>query len=323
MAEYPEYSVAIRTLGTAGEKFQTLLNSIDTQSIQPQKIVVYIAEGYNIPQETIGKECYVFVKKGMVAQRALRYDEIETEYILFLDDDLYLPPDTVKEMFDILEKYNADVISPDIYPNSERNFLGQVTMALSGRMLARRDDSKWGYKVMRTAGYSYNKNPQKTAYLSQTNAGACFLCTKDNFLKIRFEEEKWMDKVKYALGDDQTMYFKMYKYGLKQLTWYNNGLIHLDGGGASRNTDKERAIIYSDFRFKTIFWHRFIYLPDKSLLSRLWSIACISYALIFTLMVSLLKLNFKLARIKSNAIHDGIKYIKSQEYKSIPLINQH
>ena len=82
-----EYSVAIRTLGTAGEKYQRLLESLERQTVPPKQIVVYIAEGYPLPEETIGKEQYVYVRKGMVAQRALRYDEIDTEYILFLDDE--------------------------------------------------------------------------------------------------------------------------------------------------------------------------------------------------------------------------------------------
>lgn len=78
-----EYAVVIRTLGTAGEKYQTLLDSLNRQTIQPLKIFVYIADGYAIPKETIGKEQYIYVKKGMVAQRALYYDEVDTEYILF------------------------------------------------------------------------------------------------------------------------------------------------------------------------------------------------------------------------------------------------
>ena len=72
-----EYIVVIRTLGTAGDKYQQLLDSLNKQTIQPSKILVYIAEGYSIPKETIGKEQYIYVKKGMVAQRALPYDEVD------------------------------------------------------------------------------------------------------------------------------------------------------------------------------------------------------------------------------------------------------
>ena len=52
----PQYCVAIRTLGTAGEKYRQTLLSLQQQTIPPNKILVYIAQGYPIPQETIGIE---------------------------------------------------------------------------------------------------------------------------------------------------------------------------------------------------------------------------------------------------------------------------
>lgn len=314
-----EYVAVIRTLGTAGEKYQKLLDSLNNQSVRPLKIIVYIAEGYEIPKETIGWEQYVYVKKGMVSQRALLYDEADAEYILFLDDDLSFPSDTVEHMFHLMHKEKADVISPDIFPNSSRSFLSTVMMILSGRMFPRNNDDYWGYKVMRNSGYSYNKSPIKEVYWSQTNAGACFLCSKHNFLKIHFENELWMDKVDYALGDDQVMFYKMYLYGLKQLTWYNHHFVHLDAGG-NMLPEKKKKIIYSDFRFKTIFWHRFIYLPDTSLISRVWSFVCLVYSLVFTLLISLVKFKYSIFLIKLSAIRDAILFIKSDNYKKIPLI---
>ena len=127
-----EYTVVIRTLGKAGEKYQTMLDSLKVQTIPPQKIFVYIAEGYPIPKETIDEERYIYVKKGMVAQRALPYSEVETEYMLFLDDDLAFPPDTVERMFQLLKEHNADVISPDIFPNAQRPLKSELMMTISG-----------------------------------------------------------------------------------------------------------------------------------------------------------------------------------------------
>lgn len=317
-----EYTAVIRTLGTAGKKYQTLLDSLNRQTIQPSKILVYIAEGYAIPKETIGKEQYIYVKKGMVAQRALPYHEVDTEFILFLDDDLFLPDNFVEKMYSFLEKNHADVISPDVFPNAERPFFGKCMMMLSGRMVARRDDGKWGYKVMRNSGYSYNNHPKLQVYWSQTNAAACFLCKKTDFLKIHFEEEWWMDSLKYALGDDQVMYYKMYLSGLRQLTWFGSGIKHLDAGTSMMNEDKERMLIYSDFRFKTIFWYRFIYQPDKDFFSRFWSIICIGYALGFTLFISTLKCNLDILKLKYRAIKEAIDFIKSEEYKNLPLIKK-
>lgn len=322
MKENFTYTAVIRTLGSAGKKYQALLDSLNRQTVQPSKILVYIADGYAIPKETIGKEQYIFVKKGMVAQRALPYHEVDTEFILFLDDDVYLPNTAVEQLHQYLIAYNADVISPDVFPNAKRSFLGKCMMAISGRMLARRDDGKWGYKVMRTSGYSYNNNPKSRAYWSQTNAGPCFFCKKTDFLKIHFEDELWMDKLKYAQGEDQVMFYKMYLSGLKQLTWFRSGIKHLDAGSTIISEEKEKILIYSDLRFKVLFWHRFIYQPDKNILSRIWSMICIGYALGFTLSISLLKLNRAIFSLKYQAIKEAFGFIRSKEYKNLPLIKK-
>lgn len=316
------YTAVIRTLGTAGDKYQILLDSLNKQTIQPSKILVYIAEGYPIPKETIGKEQYIYVKKGMVAQRALPYAEVDTEYILFLDDDVYLPETAVAQLYQYLVDNDADVISPDVFPNAERSTMGKWIMKFSGRMVDRRDDGKWGYKVMRNSGYSYNANPKFEVYLSQTNAGPCFFCKKEDFLKIYFEEELWMDQMKYALGDDQVMYYKMYCMGLKQLTWFHSGIKHLDAGTTMMSEEKEKILIYSDFRFKTIFWHRFIYLPDKYGWSKIWSIVAIAYTFLFTLLISLLKGKIDIFKLKFKAMKDAVHFIKSEEYRALPLIKK-
>lgn len=315
------YTVVIRTLGTAGDKYQRLLDSLKAQTVTPRAILVYIAEGYPLPKETIGTERYIYVKKGMVAQRALPYDEVETEWMLFLDDDLELAPDTVERMFGLLERNKADVIAPDIFPNAQRPLGAELMMTISGRMHARRRDSQWGYKVMRTAGYSYNKYVKDGVRWSQTNAGACFLCKKSTFLSIQFEDEQWLDAAPYALGEDQVMYYKMYLSGKKILTWYDHQVVHLDGGG-NLAPEKERMLIYSDFRFKTIFWHRFIFSPDCNLLLKLWDTICISYALGFTLAISLIKGKWDFFNLKRKAIADGIRFVQSDEYKKLAILGK-
>lgn len=314
-----QYTAVIRTLGKGGEKYQQLLNSLVNQTIKPTAIIVYIAEGYAIPKETIGIEQYVYVKKGMVAQRALSYNEIKTEYMLCLDDDLAFPPDTIEQMFRHLKGHKADIISPDIFPNAQRSLTFEIMMTLSGRMRARRFDNTWGYKVMRTGGYSYNKNIRKEVYISQTNAGACFLCRKEDFLNIHFEEELWMDSMSYALGDDQVMYYKMFCNGLKQLTWHSHQFVHLDAGN-NMTVKKERERLYGDVFFKIIFWHRFIYTPEKAIFAKLWDILCITYYLTFTLFISLIKCELRILKTKWRSLLDAYRFLYSAEYKSLPRI---
>lgn len=317
-----EYTAVIRTLGKAGEKFQKLLDSLAAQTLKPSAIIVYIADGYPIPSETIGVERYVYVKKGMIAQRALPYDEVNTEYILFLDDDLQFPPDTVETMFRLLQQENADVISPDIFPNAERPFGQELMMTLSGRMRSRKDDGLWGYKVMRTAGYSYNRHPSKEIYQSQTNAGACFLCRKRDFTDIHFEEELWLDRQGYALGEDQVMFYKMYLNGLKILTWYRHGFIHLDGG-VNLDKSKKKNVIYADFFFKTVFWHRFIYKTEMATNLQFLNVLSIGYAILFAFLVSLIKFDYCVFKIKYTAVKDAISFISNDKYKTLSPIKRH
>lgn len=310
MKENIDYTAVIRTLGFAGEYYQILLNSLVAQTIKPKEIIVYIAEGYPIPKETVGVERYIYVKKGMVAQRALCYDEVETEYMLFLDDDLEFPPNTVEKMFQLLLENNADVISPDIFPNAQRSWKSELMMTLSGRMRARRYDQKWGYKIMRTGGYSYNKYPNNDVYLSQTNAGACFLCKKKDFLSINFQEELWLDMMPYPIGEDQVMYFKMYCNGFKQLTWYNHQFVHLDAG-SNMTFEKEQKRLFGDIFFKIVFWYRFIRANSKNIIDCIWNYICIIYYICFQILVSVIKGEKRILKTKITAIRQAIESIKN------------
>lgn len=315
-----KYTAVIRTLGTAGDKFQCELDSLCTQTLPPEDIIVYIAEGYPLPKQTCGRERYVRVPKGMVAQRALRYDEVKTEWILFLDDDVYLPPASVQALVDALHENDAHVISPDTFDNAARNLKSELMMTISGRMIARRGDEKYGYKVLRTGGYSYNKHPEPRAYLSETNAGPCFMCRKHDFLKIDLEEELWLDELKYALGDDQAMFYKMHLYGLKQLTLFGSGIRHLDAGSTLQNVNKERQMVEADYYFRLIFWSRFIQEPEKNPLIRIWNRGCISYFYLFGLMMSLLKRDHDMLGRKLKSIKRARSFLKSELYASIPKI---
>ncbi|MCQ2307204.1 MAG: hypothetical protein MJ000_06545 [Bacteroidales bacterium] len=42
------YSVVIRTLGNSGEKYQKLLDSIRSQTVQPEEVIVAIPDGYEL-----------------------------------------------------------------------------------------------------------------------------------------------------------------------------------------------------------------------------------------------------------------------------------
>lgn len=319
-----DYSVVIRTLGRAGASYQKTLDSICSQTIRPQNIIVYIAEGYVLPKETIGIEQYVYVPKGMVAQRALNYDEVQTEYCLFLDDDVFLPPDAVEKMYNEMIQNEGQVISPCTFENHKTSFKSKVIKTLTGKEVCRIHDDRWAFKVLRTAGFSYNNSPTKPVYESQSNAGPCFLCRKSDFLKINYDEELWLDKTYYALPDDQIMFYKMYKKGLKILTTFDSGVVHLDASTTIANPkEKSLKLIFSEYRNKLIFWHRFIYLPEKPILMKLWSLLVVLYT--FGLQALKYVVLFVLRRKDESwafysGVRSGIEYLRSEEYKLLPRV---
>ena len=263
-----KYTAVIRTLGKAGVKYQALLDSLCAQTIQPEAIIVYLADGYPIPKETCGREQYVYVKKGMVAQRALNYDEVSSEYILFLDDDVYVAPDGVEKLFEELRLNNADVISPDVFDN----------------------------------------------------AGPCFLCRKLDFLRIRFEDELWLDRTNYAIGDDQVMFYKMYLAGLKLLTVFGTGIKHLDAGENLGNKAKELKIVEGDYFFRKIFWHRFLHVPERNKFRRIWRKLCLCYFYGFGVLMAVVKGDKNGLSAKCEGMARANAFLKSKQYSELPLI---
>lgn len=318
------YSVVIRTLGKAGSQYQATLESLLHQTIKPLEILVYLANSYPQPSETIGLEKYIYVPKGMVSQRALTYDEVQTQYCLFLDDDVYLPPTAVEKMYLEMMENDAQVISPCTFNNQDGSLIAKIVKTLTGKEVCRLNESRWAFKVLGTAGFSYNNSPQKSVYESQSNAGPCFFCRKEDFLKIAFQEELWLDAAPYALPEDQVMYYKMYKKGLKVLTTFDTGVIHLDAGSTlAPSHEKMQKLIFSEYRNKLIFWHRFLYLPERRLLHKLWALVAIGYSYgLQTIKHSVLfvigKKDSAMAFLAG--VRDAICYLRSEEYKNLPLI---
>lgn len=309
----PSYSVAIRTLGQAGEKFRRELNSLHIQTHKPTKIVIYLAQGYPIPPEVTGSEQIVYVPKGMVAQRALPYNEIDTDWILFLDDDVELQPSAVETMFTLLNKYGGDVICPDVFDHSQISLSQKLRMAILMSAIPRIGDKTKGYRVNTLGTYTYNPNPQIEIGWSTTNAGPIFLCKKNDFLSIHFEKDLWLDQSPYAIPEDMVMFYKMHLCGLKQLTWYHPKVKHLDAGSAVTG-DRVKKIAFSHARNQYIFYQLYVF-PHLNLLQKIISILGRSLVKCFSWVHNRLKAYITKSTIEIEASRSGLQagktYIQS------------
>ncbi|MEE0625748.1 MAG: glycosyltransferase [Muribaculaceae bacterium] len=307
-----EYCAAIRTLGTAGDKYYQTLLSLKQQTIPPKKILVYIAEGYPLPKETIGIEQYVYVKKGMIAQRALPYKEVDTEYILLLDDDLAFPSSMVEKLFGEMQKCDADVISPNVFPNHNMTVLQKLYSIFFVGTFPMKSD-KYAFKIRKNGCYSYNNNPKKDVYLSQSAAGSCSLWKLNSFRSIHFEDEIYFDRFRYPLGEDQLLFYKAYLNGYKLLVDYNTGIQHLDGKAEHQTINKQKLI--DDTAILLLIWHRTCYQKEgvkciPPILRKIFIMLCARLVLIIPQGITPLA-----CCVKGLAV--GMKISKSQQYRSL------
>ena len=317
--QYPSYTIAIRTLGKSGEAFKKLIHSLEAQSVQPSSINIYIAKGYKHPEQ-IGKERYFEAPKGIATQRVIDLSDIETEYILFLDDDLELAADSVKRLFDGLFSMNGDCISPNIFPNHTRPTKEKLLQAMFHATLPS-FRHRFAFTIRPSSYYSYNNRPREVME-SQSCAGACLLMKTDVYKKMHYYDETWLDTVNYSIGEDQVFAYKMYRLGYKLLVHYNIDIIHLDA-----QTSHTRNAIKADFDknfIRYIIWYRTIWQPDGHC-RRIKDCACFYLVWGWHFILSFIPMIKGKGNTKTKNAVQALKaaknYVRSEQFKSIPVWN--
>lgn len=313
-----KYSVAIRTLGNAGVKFQKELNSLLQQTIKPERILIYLAEGYSKPKETIGIEEFVFVKKGMVAQRALPYTEIDSEYILLLDDDVELQSDSVEKLLKVAGQEGADVVGADTFKNQDMSLIAKV-FALLTNWVHPHFDKKWAFKMHSHGGFSYLNRPKKDYYPSQSCAGPASLWRKETLLKLHLDDELFLDELGFAFDDDTLEFYKVHKNNYKLFIHYQSGIEHLDAKSSSGGYQKNINKYYTRSKASFILWWRMFY--ESSNFKLMTSVAYVSKAIwlfLINLLASIRFVNLSIIILYLKGIHDGWKYVHSDRYRAIP-----
>lgn len=312
-----DYSVAIRTLGKSGIAYEALIRSLRCQTILPKKIVVYLAEGYN-PPKRIADEVIVYCKKGMAHQRALSYEEIDTEYVLLCDDDVYFAEDSVEKLFLALEQENADCISANVFPNHDMRFRMKLLKALFyGELPSFR--KRWAFRIRKSSNYSYCNSPRNVME-AQSCAGPCMLVKKSVNNSLQYEDELWMDQFPYTSGQDQIFAYKLYRYGYKLCIHYAAGVVHLDA--KTGHIKNEELADFNKRKIRYIEWYRSVYEPSNSPMQR--GLALTSFYAYWFWLFCLSLLSFVIRRNKFkvknsiNALSEGRSYVKSSEYSRIP-----
>ena len=315
------YSIAIRTLGRSGELFREELESIARQTVQPERVIVYIAEGYARPDFTVGREEYVWVKKGMVAQRIRPYDEISSDVIFMLDDDIRLAPDSAERMLKAMEEYGADCTGADTFRNQEMSLAMKIGAAVTNLVFPHWD-KRLAFKIRKNGSFSYNNRPTNSFCLSQSCAGNAVMWRKSVCRELHLEDEMWLDELPFAYNDDMVESYKVYKNGFKLGVLYDSGCEHLDCRSSSRAFRNSAEWMHTRTMAMLAIWWRTIYQPArKGSFDRLS--AAFSFALktvwLFVVMcgVSILKLTPRYIVSYINGLTAGWRFVHSDKFRSL------
>lgn len=319
---HPSYSIAIRTLGTSGEKFQKEIESICAQTVPPERVMVYIAEGYPRPDFTVGLEEYVWVPKGMMSQRILPYDEITSDYVLMLDDDVLLAPDSAEKMLRAMVEHDADCVGADVFQNQNMPLKTKVYAALTNLVFPHRC-RKWAFKIHRNGSFSYNARPKKSFYWSQSCGGPTAMWKKDAFLRLHLEEELWLDCLGFPYGEDALITYKLHANHGRLGVLYDAGITNQDAQSSSGAFRKGSEYFYVRTKAMFMVWWRSCFKNGKDTpwtralaatvfsLKALWLFPVMTVAAIAKRSVRVLSSYFR-------GLRDGWRDVHSPEFQALP-----
>ena len=322
----PAYSIAIRTLGLAGEAFQRELRSIAMQTVKPERVVVYMADDYcgeDLRDGSVCGEEYVYVRRGMVAQRALKYDEIETEYVMLLDDDVELATDSAEKMLRAMEEKEADCVGADTYKPHEMSWWQKLYM-----FVANLDypycDNRWAFKIHRNGSFSYLcRVPQCEDFVLPTQyvAGPCAMWRKDAIRRLRWEDELWMDREAFSYMDDTVESYKLHVNGGRMFLHYGTGVTHLNAKTASGMYRLTSKWFYIRAKMSFCVWWRTIYEVEKSRSSASFTAMAYTAKALWAILVSFFAvfffLNPTIPFYHVKGLVAGWRFVHSDDYRSI------
>lgn len=322
-----DYSVVIRTTGKANEKYQALLNSINGLSVKPVEVIVVLPEGNSLPNEQLGYEKYYFSPKGMVIQRLKGIEYCRTKYALVCDDDVVFPSDFVEKLYEPINQGIASFSAAPLYSFLPPKGLNAMLCTIMGSAVPTVVHRKDRYvSILKTSGYSYNRHLDtkgKKYYETQSIAWTCFFADVQAFNALELETEYWLDAHGYSALDDQTMFYKAWLMGYKTVVVSNAVYEHLDAKTSTKNN--KPAALYSMTYNRVVFWHRFIFSAQKNILDKVTAKIAFLYRMQWMRLwdyvtVVRKKMTIEEYNILRKGYIDGWKYLKSDEYKALPVI---
>ncbi len=325
------YTVAVRTVGKGGEKYEALLQSISALEPKPKEVLICLPEGVEPPKEQLGYERFVCLPKGMMTQRIYALDEIKTEHVLFTDDDIRFDADFVSKLHRAVTVEGYDMAVGEVLaflpPKHGMRKWIPTLQAAAAPTLFHKDRY---VTILRSAGWTYHRfTPKEGVILPTQSAIGCMFYTSLLAMKrLRFEDElTWAQHGALAPADDQIMFYKAYRVGLRVGVVTDAPFQHLDAKTATAAVEaKKKKAFYSAFN-RTVFWHRLIYSFEKNGFGRMAARIAFWYfrrsALLYARLRNLVrKSEITYVKEMKNGYKEGLRYVRSEEYMALPPIRK-
>ncbi|CUO64868.1 hypothetical protein [Clostridium disporicum] len=312
-----EYSICIRTLGTAGEKYEKLIKSIGNLNIKPKEVIVVIPKGYEIPNIKADNQRIVYSEKGMLLQRIVGYEEAKTEYVLLLDDDIEFEANLIDELNLPIIEGKCSITFP-IY--KDLLLQGGIRSFISAATLSSVPDKKnknQFVKIMLSGGSRYNSNldSSKKYLYSESAPGMCVFARREALIKANLRDELWVDNVGYPLREDAALIYKSFLTNNKIIGVQGINITHLDGGSSENNRNLKAA--YANTYNQILFWKRFVYSNSKNKVNKFKSNIAIRYWAVATFIYLTIKVilsrDIELYKKSVSGIKNGFRDIKNKQ----------
>lgn len=326
------YSIVLRTLGYGGPKYQALLDSIKSQTVQPAEFLVVIPPEYELPRERLGTETFIRGPKGMVRQRVDGIHSAKGDYLLIVDDDVEFPPDFVENLWQLMQRAKADAVCPIINDDavtSPPSVLCKLVSILGSGAYVSRKPSSYALEISPLGGTIRHEPLEKgRIYYTQTGSGGCCFISASAVRELNYDQEIWLEKeVRYAFPEDQVFFYKAYLLGMKCVYAHEYPYHHLHAASSVKSLEesiqRHTAIKHDANRNLLIFWHRFQYsLLPKDSFKRCLSALGMAWKISFNLALHLAFYGWRPShwRCISAAVkgyRDGFVYLRSAEYDAI------
>lgn len=269
-----DYSVAIRTTGKGGEKYQKLLDSLKIQTVLPNEILVVLPEGADLPGERLGTEKFIFAPRGMMTQRIFGVENARNEIVLCCDDDIEFDKDFVQKLLrPILDKSYDIVVGELLAFLPPKGKFKNISSILSLSAIPMGKGSGKYVRIIRSGGWKYYRfDPNVPRYLpTESAAGTMLMTTKTAWTRLRFKDELWAQHGALAPMEDQIMFYKAFLQGSRVAVVTDAHYIHNDSKNSLSNAEaKIQKSRYSGYNHR-VFWQRFIYDQQKNKAARIVS----------------------------------------------------